>query len=148
MAKLRSNLYCTVATFRTVWHRNFGWPWFGLYCKCAYGRYRNYGPKSNLTAWVHRPDCWPYTQTPILSPRTCNPNPKQVSTFQLRHSPFLLGLFWGLPRSQRLSSHSRLNAFVIQTKLTPNNLCTQPFLLSPTHMLRYRIVWHSLPKAF
>ena len=30
---------------------------------------------------------------------------------------FLLGLFWGLPRSHRLSSHSRLNAFVIQTKL-------------------------------
>jgi len=31
---------------------------------------------------------------------------------------FLLGLFWGLPRSHRLSSHSRLNAFVIQTKLS------------------------------
>jgi hypothetical protein len=30
----------------------------------------------------------------------------------------LLGLFWGLPRSHRLSSHSRLNAFVIQNKLT------------------------------
>ena len=30
---------------------------------------------------------------------------------------FLLGLFWGLPRSHRLSSHSRLNAFVIQIKL-------------------------------
>ena len=30
---------------------------------------------------------------------------------------FWLGLFWGLPRSHRLSSHSRLNAFVIQTKL-------------------------------
>ena len=30
---------------------------------------------------------------------------------------FLLGLFWSLPRSHRLSSHSRLNAFVIQTKL-------------------------------
>jgi len=33
---------------------------------------------------------------------------------------FLLGLFWGLPRSHRLSSHSRLNAFVIQTKLISN----------------------------
>jgi len=31
---------------------------------------------------------------------------------------FLLGLFWGLPRCHRLSSHSRLNAFVIQTKLS------------------------------
>jgi hypothetical protein len=42
----------------------------------------------------------------------------KVSIFQLRYSPFfLLGLFWGLPRSHRLSSHSRLNAFVIQTKL-------------------------------
>jgi hypothetical protein len=39
----------------------------------------------------------------------------QVSISQLRHSPFLLGLFWGLPRSHRLSDHSRLNAFVIQT---------------------------------
>ena len=35
---------------------------------------------------------------------------------------FSLGLFWGLPRSHRLSSHSRLNAFVIQTKLGPQNL--------------------------
>jgi len=41
----------------------------------------------------------------------------KVSIFQLCYSPFLLGLFWGLPRSHRLSSHSRLNAFVIQTKL-------------------------------
>ena len=41
----------------------------------------------------------------------------KVDIFQLRHSPFLLGLFWGLPRSHRLSSHSRLNAFEIQTKL-------------------------------
>jgi hypothetical protein len=41
----------------------------------------------------------------------------QASIFQLRHSPFLLGLFLGLPRSHRLSSHSRLNAVVIQTKL-------------------------------
>jgi hypothetical protein len=32
---------------------------------------------------------------------------------------FLLGLFWGLPRSHRLSSHSRLKAFVIQTKQKP-----------------------------
>jgi len=36
-------------------------------------------------------------------------------------APFLLGLFWGLPRSHRLSSHSRLNAFVIQTKLFLQN---------------------------
>ena len=33
-------------------------------------------------------------------------------------APFLLGLFWGLPRSHRLSSHSVLNALVIQTKIT------------------------------
>jgi hypothetical protein len=37
---------------------------------------------------------------------------------------FILGLFWGLSRSHRLSSHSRLNAFVIQTKLN----------LSPQHV--------------
>ena len=41
----------------------------------------------------------------------------KVSIFQLRHSPFFT-LFEGLPRSHRLSSHSRLNAFVIQTKLS------------------------------
>ena len=55
----------------------------------------------------------------------------KVSIFQLRYSPFfLLGLFWGLPRSHRLSSHSRLNAFVIQTKLNlsqNNNKLIRPF---------------------
>jgi len=34
---------------------------------------------------------------------------------------FLLGLFWDFPCSHRSSSHSRLNASVIQTKLTKLN---------------------------
>jgi hypothetical protein len=41
----------------------------------------------------------------------------KVSIFQLRHSPFFTWFVLRLPRSHRLSSHSRLNAFVIQTKL-------------------------------
>jgi hypothetical protein len=41
----------------------------------------------------------------------------KVSIFQLRHSPFFTWFVMSLPRSHRLSSHSRLNAFVIQTKL-------------------------------
>jgi len=49
---------------------------------------------------------------------------------------FLLGLFWGLPRSHRLSSHSRLNAFVIQTKLN----------FVPT--ARARLVLHCITQPF
>ena len=41
----------------------------------------------------------------------------KVSIFQLRHSPFFTWFVSRFPRSHRLSSHSRLNAFVIQTKL-------------------------------
>ena len=42
----------------------------------------------------------------------------RILVFQTRTIPctYTYGLFWGLPRSHRLSSHSRLNAFVIQTK--------------------------------
>ena len=46
-----------VAPSCTVWHRNFGWLWFGPYCT---GKLRlvpgNNGGKSNFTAEVHRPD--------------------------------------------------------------------------------------------
>jgi len=42
----------------------------------------------------------------------------KVSIFQLRHSPFFTWFVLSFTsRSHRLSSHSRLNAFVIQTKL-------------------------------
>ena len=41
---------------------------------------------------------------------------------------FLLGLFWGLPRSHRLSSHSRFNAFVIQTKLNTTFFLHEPIV--------------------
>ena len=55
----------------------------------------------------------------------------KVSIFQLRHSPFLLGLFWGLPRSHRLSRYARLEAFVIQTKLTLTDRTVRVCLFTP-----------------
>jgi hypothetical protein len=57
----------------------------------------------------------------------------KVSIFQLRHSPFLLGLFWGSPRSHRLSSHFRLNALVFQTKL---NYCKEGILYLGSWLFR------------
>ena len=60
----------------------------------------------------------------IVCLQTCLFGQACASTHKHTHAPthtltrlFLLGLFWGLPLSHRLSSHSRLNAFVIQTKL-------------------------------
>jgi hypothetical protein len=54
--------------------------------------------------------------------------------------PFLLGLFWGFPRSHRLSSHSRLNAFVIQTK---TNLTKLLFLHDITYNCFFSLLFQS-----
>ena len=48
----------------------------------------------------------------------------------LRHSPFFTW-FVGLPRSHRLSSHSRLNAFVIQAKLRIRLSKAHPAIIAP-----------------